>query len=92
MNKKVFLIIYMPGFESELLIARIKSLGPSYNFWGNHWFVRTSSTSKEVYEKIVGEDFVSTSILVVEMSSEAFSYYGRMNTALWDWMKKIEGR
>lgn len=92
MNKKVFLIIYSPGLESELLVARIKALGLSYNFWGNHWFVQTSSTPKEVYEKIIGEEFVSTSILVVQMSDEMFSYYGRMNTALWDWMKKVEGR
>ena len=86
--KKIILVIYDPSLDSDILRDRIKSLGPSYTFWGNHWFVETTYTTKEVYEKISADEFESNSILVIEMSrGSSQSYYGRMNTTLWDWLK-----
>ena len=86
--KKIILIIYDPTLDSDILRDRIKSLGSNYTFWKNHWFVETIHTAKEVYEKISVNEFESNSILVIEMSKEsAKSYYGRMNTSLWDWLK-----
>ena len=86
--KKIILVIYDPSLDSDILRDRIKSLGPSYTFWGNHWFVETTCTTKEVYEKISADEFESNSILVIEMSrGSSQSYYGRMNTTLWDWLK-----
>lgn len=85
--KKIILVIYDPSLDSDILRDRIKSLGPNYTFWGNHWFVETSYTTKQVYEKISANEFQTNAILVIEMSKEAYNYYGRMNTSLWDWLK-----
>jgi hypothetical protein len=86
--KKIILVIYDPSLDSDILRDRIKSLGPNYTFWGNHWFVETTYTTKEVYEKISANEFESNSILVIEMLKDSSqSYYGRMNTTLWDWLK-----
>ena len=91
--KKILLVIYDPTLDSDILRDRIKSLGANYTFWGNHWFVETNFTSKEVYQKISAGEFESNAILVVEISSEsAKSYYGRMNTTLWDWFKKVQSK
>ena len=65
--KKIILVIYDPSLDSDILRDRIKSLGPNYTFWGNHWFVETTYTTKEVYEKISANEFESNSILVIEM-------------------------
>lgn len=85
--KKIILVIYDPSLDSDILRDRIKSLGSNYTFWGNHWFVETSFTTKEVYEKLSTNEFETTSILVVELSKNSNYYYGRMNTTLWDWFK-----
>lgn len=86
--KKIILVIYDPSLDSDILRDRIKSLGPNYTFWGNHWFVETTYTTKEVYEKISANEFESNSILVIEMLKDSSqSYYGRMNTTLWEWLK-----
>lgn len=85
--KKIILVIYDPSLDSDILRDRIKSLGPNYTFWGNHWFVETSYTTKQVYEKISADEFQTNSILVIEMSKDTYNYYGRMNTSLWDWLK-----
>ena len=90
--KKIILIIIDPSVDSDILRDRIKSLGPNYTFWGSHWFVKTSHTVKEVYDKITASDFETMSILVMELPgglkphSHGY-YYGRMNTSLWDWLK-----
>lgn len=85
--KKIILVIYDPSLDSDILRDRIKSLGPNYTFWGNHWFVETSYSTKEVYEKISANGFETNAILVIEMSKDTYNYYGRMNTSLWDWLK-----
>ncbi len=88
MKKKIILVIYDPSLDSDILRARIKSLGPSYTFWDNHWFVKTSLTTDEIYKKVSDEEFKTTALLVVELSENQNSYYGRMNPSLWEWFKK----
>lgn len=85
--KKIILIVYNPALDSDILRDRIKSLGPNYTFWGNHWFVETQSSPKEVYKKISADGFETSSLLVIEMSQNQGNYYGRMNTSLWEWLK-----
>ncbi|MDD2495045.1 MAG: hypothetical protein PHE29_07625 [Tissierellia bacterium] len=85
--KKIILVIYDPSLDSDILRDRIKFLGPNYTFWGNHWLIQTTLTTKDVYVKISTNEFETTSILVVELSKETLNYYGRMNTSLWDWLK-----
>ena len=62
--KKIILVIYDPSLDSDILRDRIKSLGPNYTFWGNHWFVETQYTTKEVYEKISANEFETNSMLL----------------------------
>ena len=66
--KKIILIIYDPSIDNDILRDRIKSLGSNYSFWNNHWFVATTYTTKEVYEKISINEFEIASILIIEMS------------------------
>lgn len=85
--KKIILVIHDPSIDSDILKDRIKSLGSNYTFWGNHWFIETTYTTKEVYEKLSIEEFETTSLLVIELSQNDYNYWGRMNTSLWDWLK-----
>lgn len=83
---KKILITYDPSIGSDILEDRIRNLGKSYNFFKNQWVIATDFTTKEVYQKLSTGEFETSSIFVVEISS----YYGRMNTSLWDWFKKYK--
>lgn len=85
--KKILLIIYDKTADNQILCDRIKSLGPNYTFWDNHWFVETTLDSKRAYEQIASGEYEQTSIIVMELSRGQLNYYGRMNTSLWDWLK-----
>ena len=84
MNK--ILITYDPSFSNEILNDRIRNVGRSFNFYRNQWVVETEMTSKQVYERLSAGEFESLTMLVVEISDT--NYYGRMNTALWDWFSQ----
>ena len=88
MKKKIILVIYDPSLDSDILRDRIKSLGSSYTFWGNHWFIKTTLSSTEVYRKVSADEFSTTALLIIELSENENNYYGRMNTTLWEWLKK----
>lgn len=85
--KRILLIIYDKSTDSQILCDRIKSLGPNYQFWDNHWFVETQLDAKKAYEQISANEYEQTSIIVMELSKGQINYYGRMNTSLWDWLK-----
>ena len=86
--KNILLIIYDPALNSEVLRDRIKSLGPCYTFWNNHWFVESNLSAKDAYEKIItNSGFEFSSMIVLEVPKASFRYYGRMNTTLWEWLK-----
>lgn len=86
--KKILLIIYDNTIDSSILRDRIKSLGPNFTFWDNHWFVETTMDAKKVYEQITSGEYEQSAVIVMEISTRAQSYYGRMNTALWEWLKE----
>lgn len=85
--KNILLIIYDKAIDSQILCDRIKSLGPNYQFWDNHWFVETQLDAKKVYKQISTGEYEQASIIVMELSRSQINYYGRMNTSLWDWLK-----
>lgn len=86
--KKIMLIIYNPSIESDVLKDRIKSLGPSYVFWDNHWLVETTYKAEEVYDKISVDGFEKKSIIILEVSNKiSEGYWGIMDKSLWAWMK-----
>lgn len=85
---KIYLIIYDPSLESDILKDRIQLMGlSSYSFWNNNCFIQTEMTTKEVYNYISKGGFETASILVIEMSTEDLSYYGRMDPKLWEWLQ-----
>lgn len=86
----IVLISYSPDIDSNILRDRIQSLGQNYNFFNNNWFVRTSLSAKEVYDKISVGEFDKSSILVIEVKTNVYEYWGRMNSELWDWFKANE--
>lgn len=85
--KNILLIIFDPLLDSRILQDRIRTLGPSFIFWGNHCFVETELDPKQVYERISVDQYASSSMIAIKMSKEHINYYGRMNTDLWDWLK-----
>ena len=86
--KNILLIIYDPALNREVLRDRIKSLGPCYTFWNNHWCVESNLSAKDAYETIItNSGFEFSSMIVLEVPKASFRYYGRMNTTLWEWLK-----
>lgn len=85
--KNILLIIFNPILDSNILQDRIRTLGSSFVFWDNHCFVETELDPKQVYERISAEPYGLSLMIVMKMSQEHISYYGRMNTELWEWLK-----
>lgn len=84
------LITYNPSLDSEILKDRIKSLGDYYNFWNNHWIVKTKDGVKEVYNKLSRSPLEKELILVVKFSKYKEGCFGRMNTRLWKWLYQVD--
>lgn len=86
---KTFLIIYDDTANLDLIKDRIKSLGTYYNFLGNHWLVKTEIESpKEIHNTIVRDDMKTTNIVIFNIDTSSGGYWGFMNNALWQWLKK----
>lgn len=83
-----YLIIYDQNIESDVLVNRIKSLGNTYVFFENHWFVKTNKTAKNIYEAIALNGYERKYILIVQIHNvQETGYWGMMNKALWEWLR-----
>ena len=83
--KKQYLIQYKITAD-EVIANRIKSITSSWiKFFDNSWLIESTLTAKEIYEKISlsSDEF---SVIIIEINKG--SYYGRMNTKIWDWLKQ----
>ncbi len=87
---KIYLIIYKPENDSDILKDRIKGLGSHYKVFDSHWFVKSVlDTAKEVYDAIVKDDLTTINLLVLNIiPTVQDSYWGYMNASLWDWLKE----
>lgn len=89
--KKIYIIIVSPELNNnELFRERIKMIGSNYIFWDNHWLVTSTESAKEIYKKLSADDFNLVSIFVSELNIS--NYFGRMNTTLWDWIKRFTSK
>ena len=85
----VFMIIYDPNIESDVLVNRIKALGDSYVFFNNHWLVRSDLTAMDIYYAIASNGYEKSSILVVKIENlQEKGYWGVMNKTIWEWLRK----
>lgn len=83
--KKQYLIQYKITAD-EVIANRIKAITSSWiKFFDNSWLIESTLTAKEIYEKIssASDEF---SVIIIEVNKS--SYYGRMNTKVWDWLKQ----
>ena len=86
---KIMLVIYDPSKENEILKDRIRRLGKSYVFGGNHWLIKTHLSAKEVCKKITENEFENMSIFVTQINpTPGDGYWGMMNKSIWSWLKE----
>ena len=82
---KIYLVEYDIK-DDKALIERIKSLGAWMNYFDGNWFVKSTLSAKEVYDRIaIG--YEEERILIVEVSNR--NYWGVMPKDAWDWISKI---
>lgn len=85
---KVYIIIISDEYNTEIIRDRIKSIGQNYVFWDNHWLVESPESAKDIYHKLSADGYEKASIFISELNlTRVGSYYGRMKTGLWDWIK-----
>lgn len=80
---KLYLIQYRT--HSISLEEKIKSLGSWVKYFSDNWIVESELSSNEIYQKLSFEND-KNSLLIIELKGE--NYYGRMNTKLWEYLKK----
>jgi hypothetical protein len=81
--KRIFLIQYNVPNPIPL-DNRVKALGPWVKYFGNSWLVETTLTAEQIYSQL-SVDFKDDSMFIIEVKKE--SYFGRMNTVMWDYLK-----
>lgn len=70
--------------ENEAFNDRIKSLGTWVKYFSDNWMIESALSAKEIYNKLsIG--YEKDSIFIIELKTE--SYWGRMNTKVWDFIK-----
>ena len=83
--KKQYLIQYKITTD-DIVANRIKAITSSWiKYFDNSWLIESTLTPKEIYERISlsSDEF---SVIIIEVNKT--SYYGRMNTKVWDWLKQ----
>jgi hypothetical protein len=71
--------------ENEVFSSRIKSLGIWLKYFSNNWIIESHLSAQEIYNNL-SFGFERESIFVIEVN--AHNYWGRMNTKVWDYLKK----
>ena len=86
--KKVYLVQYNTT-DSSILETRLKSFGDWVKYFSDNWIIASESSAKEIYDKLT-EGNENKSILIIELDTK--NYYGRMNTKIWDFLKKHKSK
>ncbi|MEZ4809617.1 MAG: hypothetical protein R2819_04595 [Allomuricauda sp.] len=71
--------------NNEVFNNRIKSLGPWMRYFSDNWLVQSSLSAQDIYNLLsIGNE--KESIFIIELNKS--NYWGRMNTEVWDYLKK----
>lgn len=81
---KIYLIQYMSS-DNLIFEPKLKQLGDWVKYFDDNFFVASEMTAQKIYEYLT-EGHDNKSILIIEVSTN--NYYGRMNTKVWEILKK----
>ena len=74
-----------PGQDYTDLISEIKRSQDWAKYLISGWFIVTTETPKQVYERLLKWIDSSDEILINEFTS---NYYGCLNKEIWEWLRK----
>ncbi len=81
---KIYLIQYTSS-DKLIFEPRIKQLGDWVKYFDDNYFVTSNLSANEIY-KYLTDGFENKSIIIIQVNTS--NYYGRMNTKVWDILKK----
>jgi hypothetical protein len=81
---KVYLVQFTTT-DKVIFEPRIKNLGEWVKYYDDNYFVTSNLSAAEIYKHLT-DGYENKSILVIQVSTT--NYYGRMNTKVWDILKK----
>ncbi|KYH03922.1 hypothetical protein A1704_19315 [Chryseobacterium cucumeris] len=82
--KKVYLIQYNAS-DSIYFESRVKNLGDWVKYFSDNYIIVSELDATQIYDQLTEEDDTK-SILIIQLDTK--NYYGRMNTKVWDFLKK----
>ena len=87
--RRIYIIIIDERSLDGILIDRIRvcSEDNNFRFWNNHWLLASNHSAEEIYNILAADAYSNVSIYVQEINLNMGSFWGRMNKALWDWVK-----
>lgn len=71
--------------DNLIFEPRLKQLGDWVKYFDDNYFVSSEKNAKEIYNYLT-EGYENKSIIIIEVSTN--NYYGRMNTKVWEILKK----
>jgi hypothetical protein len=81
---KVYLVQFTTA-DKYIFEPRIKNLGEWVKYYDDNYLVASELNADEIYRHLT-DGYVNKSILVIQVSTS--NYYGRMNTKVWEILKK----
>lgn len=82
-----YYITYSENIKNDQFIKdRIKQYDDFINFLDRNWFIYTEDTAETIYDKLSKGEYENDLILVLKVDFK--QYWGRMQKALWDWIKQ----
>jgi hypothetical protein len=81
---KVYLVQFTSA-DKVIFEPRIKNLGEWVKYYDDNYLVTSDLNADEIYRHLT-DGYENKSILVIQVSTA--NYYGRMNTKVWDILKK----
>lgn len=85
---KVYLVQFTIT-DKVIFEPRIKNLGEWVKYFDDNYLIASNLSANEIYINLT-EGYEKKSILIIEVSRS--NYYGRMNTKVWEILKKNKSK
>lgn len=85
---KVYLIQFT-NTDKAIFEPRIKQLGEWVKYFDDNYLVASELNADEIYKNIT-EGYDDRTIFIIQVSAN--NYYGRMNTKVWEILKKNKNK
>lgn len=84
--KKIYIILLEPSETPVSLREKIQNMGNCYKLYDSYLICSEVQSTEELYYKIIGQEYKSDEIVILELPLEKTGYFGYADRSLWAWI------